>query len=186
MKEIALLRESAHTSDWELAVSVLSVLKAGVQHDQRSFSIALKASGRALAWEAACCLLVWMERVGTSPDSITYSSAEIAMGQRWRLSVGLVAEMKKRRILQDVVNYGSVINACQQAQEWSSALLLLGNLALAAISANAIIAGSLISACVVWKEALAIFGGMQSRRALYSVDPLEMSAVPVFIGLGFT
>eukprot|EP00439_Symbiodinium_sp_Y106_P066833 s830_g10.t4 len=164
MKEIALLRESADTSDWVLAVSVLSVLKAGVQHDQRSFSIALKASGRALAWEAACCLLVWMERVGTSPDSITYSSAEIAMGQRWRLSVGLVAEMKKRRILQDVVNYGSVINACQQAQEWSSALLLLGNLALAAISANAIIAGSLISACVVWKEALAIFGGMQSRR----------------------
>ena len=172
MKAIALLRESVDTSDWELAVSVLSVLRAGVQHDQRSFSIALKASGRALAWEAACCLLLWMDRVGICPDSITYSTAAIGVGQRWKLSVGQGADMKQRRILPDVVNYGSVINACQQAQEWSSALSLLGSLALAAISVNAIIAGSLISACVVWKEALAIFGAMQSRRARYSVDPL--------------
>ncbi|OLQ00523.1 Pentatricopeptide repeat-containing protein, chloroplastic [Symbiodinium microadriaticum] len=164
MKAIALLRESVDTSDWELAVSVLSVLRAGVQHDQRSFSIALKASGRALAWEAACGLLLWMDRVGICPDSITYSTAAMGVGQRWKLSVGLWADMKQRRILPDVVNYGSVINACQQAQEWSSALSLLGSLALAAISVNAIIAGSLISACVVWKEALAIFGAMQSRR----------------------
>ena len=167
VQAIALLKESVGASDWELAVSVLSMAHAsGVRHDQRSFSIALKASGRATAWEVACCLAPWMDRVGISLDSITFSTATTAIGYRWRLAFGLAAKMQKYLLFPDVVNYGSTISSCQQALQWSSALWLVGKMAHTALSANAVISGSLVSACsVVWKEALAIFDGMQKQQA---------------------
>ena len=166
IQAITTLRRSADTADWELAVMILEMLpSSGLRHDERSFSIALKATGRAVAWEVACCLTPWMDRAGLRPDSIAFSSATSAIGSKWRLAVCFGDHMTRYELWPDAVNYGCAIGSCQQALQWCTALLLLTTSACSATSANAIITGSLVSACsAVWREAFAIFELMQGQH----------------------
>ena len=164
---IAALRGSLDTNDWEQAASILSSLHgSSVQHDQRSFSIGVKASGRAEAWEVSCCIVAWMARVGLCLDSIAFSTATAAIGHRWKLAISLYDLMSRHLVRTDAVNFGCSMGSCQQALQWSAALVLLMNTTIVATAANAIITGSLISACgAVWKEALAVFDSMWTREA---------------------
>ena len=103
-------------------------------------------------WVEALALFASLLRSRTSPDVVTSNAAISACCTYWQRAFLLfhelrIAEQMQRDIMTDIITYGAVIKASENAALWQSAVSSLGELNIQSLQIDVIACNSSISAC---------------------------------------
>ncbi|CAJ1378606.1 unnamed protein product [Effrenium voratum] len=163
----AVMRALGSASQWEEALAHLARL---ADPDLISFHCAAAAAcGTAHAWQRALQVLSSARLASFHWDSVTYTTAMIAFekGGQWQKAL-LLFEEAVTRTRCDLVIY----NAAMSAGPWQHCLLLLHDLQLRKLRANAVTFGAVVSACRnsgQWTWALHVLDVARRQLAANSV-----------------
>merc|ERR1712060_576276 len=82
-------------------------------------------------------------------DVITCNAAISACekGARWHEALGILSDMRLRRLELDVITYNAAISACGKGARWHEALVMLSDMRLGHMVPNVISCNAVISAC---------------------------------------
>ncbi|CAJ1435382.1 unnamed protein product, partial [Effrenium voratum] len=156
----------------DLGVARLARKAAPSSPDQRPYTRAISAAGRASRWDAALALLRGLTLDSVEANSITYNAAINACqrGQEWQLALLLLAAWAP-----DII----ALNACASAagsgggsEGWQMALLLLSQVSQRQLEADCITFNACITSCQKsshWQKALDLFEELRQRLLRASV-----------------
>ena len=124
----ALLGVSERSGSWQLCMGILSQMSESRQvPDVLCYMPALRACQKMSAWIQALQLFQSME---ASKDAISYNAMiGTAKGVgNWQLAIALLTQMLNARLQASSIIMGTVMSACQEANQWPSVLHLLGQM----------------------------------------------------------
>eukprot|EP00434_Breviolum_minutum_P041036 symbB.v1.2.036496.t2/scaffold5169.1/size30165/2 len=115
-------------------------------------------------WVEALALFASLLRSRTSPDVVTSNAAISACCTYWQRAFLLfhelrIAEQMQRDIMTDIITYGAVIKASENAALWQSAVSSLGELNIQSLQIDVIACNSSISACekaAQWQQSICL------------------------------
>lgn len=125
-------------------------------------------------WVEALALFASLLRSRTSPDVVTSNAAISACCTYWQRAFLLfhelrIAEQMQRDIMTDIITYGAVIKASENAALWQSAVSSLGELNIQSMQIDVIACNSSISACekaAQWQQSICLLTEQYLRGTL--------------------
>ena len=129
---------------------------------------------RDMAWVEALALFASLLQSRTSPDVVTSNAAISACCTYWQRAFLVfhelrIAEQMQRDIMRDIITYGAVIKASENAALWQSAASSLGESNIQSLQIDVIACNSSISACekaAQWQQSICLLTEQYLRGTL--------------------
>eukprot|EP00439_Symbiodinium_sp_Y106_P022587 s6817_g2.t2 len=130
---------------------------------------AVSVCGRAKQWEHALALLDSMSQASVA-DTAMFNAAISAAGHaQWQLALEVFARLTRpwSDVPPDATSYSATMNACTEASQWSTSILLLEACLKTTIETSVPLLNTAISACgrcAAWQAALSLMAQLQGQH----------------------
>ncbi|CAE8620409.1 unnamed protein product [Polarella glacialis] len=155
----------ARSSLWEEVFQLLRPLAAcRLQADLVCLNVALASCRQGPVqfsepWIRACAILDKMQRLGPSPDIISYNAAISSCHACMQPvpAIRLLSGMRHQALQPDAISFNTAVSACERGDRWRSALMLLAKSKADGLAPDIVRCNAAVSACEKcrkWQTAL--------------------------------
>ncbi|CAE7938800.1 TRAP1, partial [Symbiodinium sp. KB8] len=128
---------------------------------------AVSVCGRARQWERALALLDSMSKASVADTAMFNAAISAAGDTQWQLALEVFARLTWSDVPPDAISYSATMNACVEASQWSTSILLLEECLKATIETSVPLLNTAISAwvrCAAWQPALSLMAQLQEQH----------------------
>eukprot|EP00435_Cladocopium_sp_Y103_P071975 s8_g38.t3 len=169
-------------SQWQRCLEVLQQMSpARLLPDVISYTCVSNAVGSAHTWPQVLNLLVAMELV-TIPLDVVHYTAAFSSAIPWSLLLHLLEKMFDGEVKPDVINYNSVLHACEEASQWQLCLYFLRDMCNLEVTPDVITYSTVVTSTIYASLTTQLPSLLQAMRRA-SVQPnaiLVTSALTAF------
>eukprot|EP00931_Biecheleriopsis_adriatica_P034195 TRINITY_DN19777_c1_g1_i1.p1 TRINITY_DN19777_c1_g1~~TRINITY_DN19777_c1_g1_i1.p1 ORF type:complete len:390 (-),score=84.98 TRINITY_DN19777_c1_g1_i1:5-1174(-) len=137
---------------WEQPLQLISSAReVSLRPDVVGISCAAGACSSSLCWDRALLLLMQMQKLEGSLNTISFSTGITAANYHWPLALALLSDAKHARVRKDSIMQHAVLSACEKGSHWLLALHELSQLRNAGtVAHNAALGACAAQDCWCW------------------------------------